>query len=267
MKTRLLVALLIIPILFSSCDRKKKTTQTATMQINFIHKVDGQDLIKDQMIYTNAAGNRYEVTEIMYFISDLKLHRSDGSVVEPATWDDIHYIDLNIPSTQTWMVTGEVPAGKYDSITFTFGISQAKNKSFLFVNPPEVNMAWPDILGGGYHYLMINGWWLDLTQARRAFNFHLGIGQIYRNNSGLIQDIIGFIHNAFSVKPLGPGFTVNPNQKLEAALTMHIESWFSTPYIYNHNYWGGAIMQNQAAMQMGCENGKDVFTVSYKILE
>jgi hypothetical protein len=25
----------------------------------------------------------------------------------------------------------------------------------MFVNPPEVNMAWPEVLGGGYHYLML----------------------------------------------------------------------------------------------------------------
>ena len=29
----------------------------------------------------------------------------------------------------------------------------------MFVNPPEVNMMWPDVLGGGYHYLMLNGKW------------------------------------------------------------------------------------------------------------
>jgi hypothetical protein len=42
---------------------------------------------------------------------------------------------------------------------------------------------------------------------------------------------------------------------------MNIESWFQTPHIYDHNYWGGAIMQNQAAMQMAKENGFDVFEI------
>ncbi len=32
-------------------------------------------------------------------------------------------------------------------------------------------------------------------------------------------------------------------------------------HIYDHNYWGGAIMQNQPAMHMAKENGFDVFTV------
>ncbi len=32
-------------------------------------------------------------------------------------------------------------------------------------------------------------------------------------------------------------------------------------HIYDHNYWSGAIMQKQPAMQMVKENGFDVFTV------
>ncbi|MDP2424112.1 MAG: hypothetical protein Q8M23_07180 [Bacteroidales bacterium] len=233
------------------------------MRISFSHKVDGELLQEDQMIYTNAAGNRYEVIEVMYFLSDLKLHRNDGTTVAPASWNDIHYVDTHIPSTFLWTVPGEIPPGTYDSITFTFGIAKEKNKSFLFVNPPEVNMAWPDVLGGGYHYLMLNGWWRDLVGVRQSFNFHLGIGQIYQNNSGQVQDIIGFVHNAFTLTPTGPSFTIGSGQTLETELTMHLESWFSTPHVYDHNYWGGAIMQNQAAMQVGCENGRDAFTVEY----
>lgn len=257
------ILLLSLIALLNSCGKDNEEPAKASMQIRFVHKVDGAPLIKDQMIYTNAAGNHYEVTEVMYFISKLKLYHHDGLIIEPATWDDIYYVDTNIPATFLWNISGQIPAGTYDSITFVFGITEEKNKSFMFVNPPEVNMAWPDILGGGYHYLMLNGWWLDLDGARQSYNFHLGIGQIYENNSGQVEDIIGFVQNYFNVKPTGPGFSAAENQLIEAELTMHIENWFRNPHIYDHNQWGGAIMQNQAAMQMGRENGWDVFTVSY----
>lgn len=260
MKIHVILLSLILVMVLAACKKDKTTTVKARMHIHFVHKVDGEPLIKDQMIYTNAAGNVYEVTEVMYFISDLKLHRNDGTVVEPATWDDIHYIDTNIPSTFTWNLPGDIPAGIYDSITFIFGISEEKNESFMFVNPPEVNMAWPDMLGGGYHYMMLNGWWLGSGEIRQSYNFHLGIGQIYENGS-----ITGFVQNYFAVKPIGSGFEVEDGMFIEASLTMHIENWFQNPHIYDHNHWGGAIMQNQAAMQMGCENGRDVFSVDYTL--
>lgn len=265
MKTKSVIFLLILATFLGSCKKDKQEEVKSRMLIHFEHKVNGVPLVTDQMIYTNAAGNVYEVTEVMFFISDLKLHRSDGTVVEPATWDDIHYIDTKIPSTFTWNLPGDIPEGVYDSITFTFGISEEKNKIGLFTNPPEVNMAWPDLLGGGFHYLMINGWWLDQDDVRRAYNFHLGIGQIYENDSGQVKDIIGFVQNYFTVRPDGPGFVTEDGMLIEATLTMHIENWFQNPHIYDHNQWGGDIMQNQAAMQMGCENGWDVFTVDYTL--
>ena len=259
MKIKSIIVLLFSILVSVACNKDKEEPEKASMQIRFVHKVDGEPLIKDQMIYTNAAGNVYEVTEVMYFISDLKLHRNDGTVVEPATWDDVYYIDTNIPSTFTWDLPGDIHAGIYDSITFVFGISEEKNESFMFVNPPEVNMAWPDILGGGYHYMMLNGWWLDPDEVRQSYNFHFGIGQIYENDT-----ITGFVQNYFTVKPEGPGFEIVEGMLIVAELTVHIENWFKNPHIYDHNLWGGAIMQNQAAMQMGCENGIDVFTVEYQ---
>ena len=261
MKTKSVIFLLILATLMGSCKKDKQEEVKSRMLIHFEHKVDGEPLIKDQMIYTNAAGNVYEVTEVIYFISDLKLHRNDGTVVEPATWNDIHYIDTNDSLTFTRVLPGDIPAGTYDSITFIFGISKDKNRTYLFNDPPEVNMAWPDVLGGGYHYLMINGWWLDTENARKSYNFHLGIGQTYDEHG----TISGFIQNYFTVKPIGAGFETEELMLIEATITMHIENWFQNPHIYDHNEWGGAIMQNQAAMQMGCENGIDVFAVEYTL--
>ena len=139
----------------ASCTEKKPAETTNKLKIKFNHRVDNNSLIFNQMIYTNAAGNNYEVTEVMYFISDLKLHHSDGRTIQPAQWDDIHYIDTNIPSTFDWIVGKDIPTGLYDSLTFTFGFTQARNQSFMFVNPPEVNMDRPEVLGGGVKYMMV----------------------------------------------------------------------------------------------------------------
>ena len=228
--------------------------------LKFAHYVDGQPLVKDTMKYVNAAGNIYSITEIEYFISDVVLHKSDGSNQFIYQWKDIQYVDEALPATTTWNIFDKIKPGNYDSISFTFGISKAKNISFMYVNPPEVNMAWPDQLGGGYHYIMINGFWKDLNNQRTPYNFHLGIGQIYSgpNNTGTIT---GFVQNYFNVSLKNSGFSVQNGQTKEIQIIMNIDSWFKTPHIFDFNYWGGAIMQNQPAMQMAKENGFDVFTV------
>ena len=265
MKYALFLSLLLGALLLTniSCNNDTPDEEETAGHISFTfsHLVDGLPLQKDNMKYLNTAGNPYEINQVMYFISDVILHNSDGTQKLISDWTDNHYVDIDIPSTLTWDVYDDITAGTYDSITFIFGFTGEKNKSFMFVNPPEVNMMWPDILGGGYHYMMINGSWKDNGNVTKSFAFHMGIGQLYKSNVIEVDSIYAFVQNYFTVSLPASAFTIEKNKTRRIELIMNIESWFKTPHIYDHNYWGGAIMQDQAAMQMAKENGFDVFEV------
>jgi hypothetical protein len=226
--------------------------------ISFEHDCEGLNLEKDTMIYTNAAGNRYEVNELQYFISDFTLWK-DGKPFKPVSDVNIHYVDIEVPSTLEWNPAKELPAGSYDSITFIFGLNEALNQSGLFVNPPERDMFWPDVMGGGYHYMKMNGKWLADDGVEKPFNLHLGIG--------MVTDGIGnetFIHNYIRIcLPLSDCYLNGDIGYQKFVLEMHLNSWFDTPYTWNWNQTGGQIMQNQEAMHLASENGKDVFTVYF----
>jgi len=238
------------------------TKETGKIKFKFTHLIDGIPLQKDSIMYVNAAGNSYGVFDVMYFVSDVTLYKSDGSIKLINEWKDINYVDVDIPSTLTWDVYDEIPAGEYDSITFVFGIPTEKNKSFMFVNYPEVNMMWPDVLGGGYHYMMINGKWKDSSGIANNFDFHLGIGQLYHSNAtDCIDSIYAFVQNYFTVSLPGSSFTLLKSETKEMEIVMNIESWFKTPHNFDFNYWGANIMQLQPAMQVVKENGYDVFTI------
>lgn len=256
-----LLFLIILPLALWSCEGEEPELKPRGIRLHFDHKINADKLIFNSMQYINDARNPYEVKEILYFISDVNLYHSNGSRISKGSLNDIHYTDTNLPETWEWLITGDFPTGTYDSLSFTFGIKSSVNQSFMFVNPPEVNMAWPEVLGGGYHYLMLNGWWRDTVNQRRPFDFHLGIGQIYKNNSGQIPDITGFIDNSFSVNVMGMPFMIEDSKITNLKLVMNVESWFNTPVVYDHNIWGGAIMQKQEAMHLGCLNGRDVFTL------
>lgn len=251
-------------LLFSGCRDKgggDPEPKTGKLRLSFTHLVKGVPLVLDNVWYVNEAGNQYNIDQLMYFISDVKLYKNDGSVIIIDDWKDIHYADVEIPSTLSWDVFDPIPSGTYDSIGFTFGISQEKNQSFMYVNAPEVNMMWPDVLGGGYHYLMINGKWKDLANIEQPFNFHLGIGQLYKSNVINTDSIYAFVQNYFYVSLPNSSFTIETDKTRQIELIMNIESWFKTPHVYDHNVWGGGIMQNQPAMQMAKENGYDVFSI------
>jgi hypothetical protein len=251
----------------NSCKKEETTTPPSTsgkIIFSINHLVNGQPLTKNDLIYTNAAGNEYMITEVKYFISDITFYRHDGSRKLIGDWKDIFYVDENLPETTTIRFFDNIPAGTYDSIAFTFGISAQKNKSFMYVKPPEVDMFWPEVLGGGYHYMMINGKWKDTTGVNQPFNFHLGIGQLYHGNTTNADSIYAFVQNYFTVHLPGSGFNMNNNDTLTFNLSMNIEKWFENPHIFDFNYWGGAIMQNQPAMQIAKENGWAVFSIKHQ---
>ena len=227
------------------------------IRIEFSHEVDGSPLKFDTLRYINQAGNPYLVSNIQYFISDVCLHKSNGDSLMINHWEDIHYVDTDIPETWTYSLKDDVPDGSYSSVSFTFGINAEKNQTLMYVNPPESDMFWPVYLGGGYHYLKLNGKWRDPNGVIRPFNFHLGIGQTYDSTG----NITGFIQNYFKVTLPNSGFQISKGQIANLQLVMNVNEWFRDPHKFDFNQWGGDIMQKQAAMQIAKENGHNVFSV------
>ncbi len=229
--------------------------------LDFKYVVDGSQIEFNQMKYTNSANNKYEVTEIQWFISDVTLHKLDGRTILLDSNDFAHYADTNIPSTQRWEIADLIPVGEYDAITVTFGIKGEKNKPMMYLNPPESDMMWPINLGGeegGYHYMKMNGFWMNPDNERTPFNFHLGVGQQYDDQ----KKVIGFIQNWFEITLANSAFSMSKGETKLLLLDMNVQNWFQNPNIYDFNVYGAKIMQNQEAMHAGCENGQaDVFCV------
>ncbi len=237
-------------LIISSC--RKDEVKSVSPQLVFQHNVDGATLQRGVMNYTNLAGNLYQVDELQYFISEITLRKADGQLIKISSDSSIHYIDVDIPSSLVWNPKDQVPSGDYTSISFVFGINEAKNKSGLFVNPPERDMFWPDIMGGGYHCMKMNGKWKATGDVIQPFNFHIGMGM---NMAGT-----EFYQNYFTVTlPLNIQLYETHN-KID--ITMNIEKWFAAPNLWDWNVIGGQIMMNQEAMHKACQNGANVFQVS-----
>lgn len=211
--------------------------------------VDGNEIVYDQLKYKNAAGNLYELNEIMFFISDLVLYKSDGTQIAV---DGVHYVDADVQNSLAWGISEKFPLGDYDAICFTFGLTDAQNQSFRFVNPPECDMSWPTVLGGGYHYMKINGKWLSNGELK-PFNLHTGRGQIYDEEG----NITGFVDNSFKVTINQPFKITNKGSILQ--LLMDVNQWFGACETFDLDVWGGSIMENQAAQEVLKINGSKAF--------
>jgi len=231
-----------------------KKHRNGTIEFHFTHTIDGEPVQFNQLIYTNKAGNQYQVNEVKYFISRIYLIDYEEKAIEIKQDNGIHYVDGSMAKTLRWKID-DIPQRDYHAISFVFGLNKEDNKSNRFVNPPESNFSWPDFLGGGYHYMQINGKFKNKNGAIQNMNIHTGIGQIKDENNEITQ----FVHNYFIVT-LPVNFSVNEAHITSLILNMEIQRWFDTPNIYNFDEFGTGIMQNQRAQELLKENGVNVFT-------
>lgn len=248
-------------VFLSGCgeDDPEPIEENGKITFKFEHNLDGDPVDFDEMKYTNAAGNLYDVSEIQWFISDITLNTESGGSILLDDTEFSHYVDTDIPESWEWKKTDTIPAGRYSSVTMTFGLKGEKNLPLQFVNPPESDMIWPYPMGGdngGYHYMKLNGFWMDPQDVRQAFNFHMGVGKI-EDDDGNTE----FVQNWFEVELANSSFTIANDEVQEITIIMNVEEWFRNPNTYDHNVYGGKIMNNQEAMHKGCENGENgVFT-------
>ena len=256
MKSRLLV--ILFALLAVACT---KPEEKAEIDINMGYEVNGKPLVTDSLCYVNEAGNQFLITEIQWFLSDIQLLDQNGkwhTLEQRGAMDsiamkteDIFYIDTDIPESQT-LHGKKIPIGHYTALRFTFGLNETDNHTGLFNDPPESEMFWPDVLGGGYHYMKLNGKYLNTEGRLAPMAIHLGIGQN--------EDFTEFYQNYFTIE-LPIDFDVVANAENRLDLTMVIDNWFRNPHTIDFNEFGSYIMQNQTAQRLINGNGKDVFRI------
>ena len=219
--------------------------------VTFSHQVSGDDLLLYKKDYENAAGNEYRVYKLQYYVSDVKLKTSEGSSIEVA---DYHYIDVEDAGTTSILKT-KIDEAEYDSIVFTFGLVDHLNKTnALPAENENINMAWPVGMGGGYHYMKLEGKYRDSTSSLRSFTTHIG----------RLVDSTGTTNPRFRVSLPLEDFIIDESNG-HIWVVMDINEWFTGSTPYDLIYYRGGIMGNAQAQLHLQENGESVFSVKSTI--
>lgn len=202
--------------------------------------IDSDSLTRDTILFTNAAGNKYSVNHFEYYLSGFSFQKSDNSI---HSTNDVFYV--NIKKSETNNITIQnIPVGDYKTISFYIGLDSIRNQSNYLPNTIEnVNMAWPDAMGGGYHFIKLEGYFLDKTGTKQdGYAMHLG------TNKNLIK--IEITHP----------FSINENT-INKKLLMNINEWFKNPSNYDFDIDGNYSMGVDGAMSKLARNGKDLFKI------
>lgn len=236
----------------------KETTQpppgggTGTVQLELDHRVDGDSLRFGAMSYVNLASNRYSVTTLRYYVSDAILKRSDGFEFHSGK---IHYRDAESLGTRSWRLEG-VPNGEYTELRFTFGLDERKNVTdSLPSTDRNIGMRWPDLLGGGYHYMQLQGFFVNSRDTTVSYKTHLG--RRWRKPPFDPPDPQPYPHFFQVTLPLA--LNVN-DDAWNVQLLMNVNRWY-TPEVYDLNLYGDYMMENLEAQDKLVSNGRNAFGV------
>lgn len=198
------------------------------------HHVDGAALQMDTLLYVNEAGNQYDVSRLDYYLNEIRLLGTNGTP------------DHTIPGPFLVMRDDEFaldqwPAGDYSGMSLLLGLSASINVTGGLPNTVEnLNMAWPDVMGGGYHFMKFEGHFLS-GGVPDGYAVHLG--------TNACLPVCGYV--APFTLGADPGSLV---------LRFDLNEVFRTPHTYDLDS-GYYTMGDSVLMLRIAENCADAFTL------
>lgn len=227
-------------------DVEKAITFNFKAQVN-----QSSDYMNKGMIFQNAFGNQFGITKLRYLISDIVLHKTDGTsyVIE-----GYHYIDMDDLSTISFTPSEKITSGTYESVELVFGFTPENNISFQYPELNQIGWNWPDAIGGGYHFMQLEGNYINENNETTAYLTHLGPTIDQTTSETINNDVRVVLPKTFTVSKGATQVSVD--------IEMNIDQWYDNPNTIDLNVFGAAIMGSFDAQIQFQENGENgVFKV------
>lgn len=151
------------------------------LSISFSNVIGGQKLVLNKENYSNAAGEQFNISTLQYFVSNIRLRRTDGT--EYIVRQDSSYFLVNESNPASHSVRLKIPAGDYNRLTFVLGIDSLRNTMDISkrtgvldpANAMDNGMYWG--WNSGYIFFKMEGTSpqakIDPT-GQRKFRYHIG---------------------------------------------------------------------------------------------
>lgn len=147
------------------------------LQFNFHNQIKGSD-IQLGTTYTNVHGEPFSISLLNYYISNIRLTRSDGTIhVIP---QDQSYFLVKEKEPESRTIALSIPAGKYESVTFMIGVDSLRSTQdsnhrtgVLDVGSQARGMYWQ--WNSGYIFFKMEGKSTAIPDSmKNTFRYHIG---------------------------------------------------------------------------------------------
>jgi len=164
-----LFSLVLVSLSMISCSEKEGEDGNILI-IDLKHKVGNNPLAFDSVMYQNEAGNNYNITGLRYYLSNIEFWNGDDIIYQS---EEIFHIDAK--SAENKIELEEIPLGKYTTMKYLIGIGEEMNVEGALPNEEKHDlMLWPKQMGGGYHFMKMEGYYYDASENQFGYAIHLG---------------------------------------------------------------------------------------------
>ncbi len=244
---------MILAVAFMCSRCSSDTNSDTVVNLRFTHEWNNAVVTADDfgtIQYVNAFGNELSIERLRYLISDLTLTKPSGEIIP---LNNFHLIDLENENTLNLSSNQSVETGTYANVSFIFGFTNTANTDGAYLDLNSASWNVPPMLGGGYHYMQLDGKFINNIEDEAGYNFHaIRAADNPGPNPSFPQDTF------FEVN-LGP-LTVSENN--EIIISMDIAQWFKEPYLWDLNFYNQMLMPNSTAQILMYENGQNVFQLN-----
>lgn len=200
----------------------------------------------DTTVFTTEIGQQITFNRLRYLLSRIILTEASGDQVQLTAYE---LIDLSDPSTLALPTSIQLPAGNY-SLSMVYGFNAEDNVDGGYTDLNEAIWNWPEMLGGGYHFMQFDGMYHVDTPNPSVFNYHNGTARV---DTGIFED--NFVLVDF------PG-SIEIQENVAIDISMDISEWFKNPYTWDLDVYNTPLMPNYEAQKLIQQNAASVFSAT-----
>jgi hypothetical protein len=151
-------------------DTVKPTSKPGPLAFEF-YNMAGSSALQFGQNYVTPKGDTFYVTKLAYYISNIELRKTDGSVYKvPESYQIIRH-----PAPRSFTVN-DVPPGKYESVRYMVGVDSTRNTSGSQTGGLDVayasDMYWS--WSTGYIFFKLEGKSPASGSASKSITYHIG---------------------------------------------------------------------------------------------
>ncbi len=243
-----LILLLLLSLGLACSSDNDTLVNQISVSLRFTHNWDGEVVTIDDfnvLDFTNKKGTKLSIERLRYLISRVELINAANDTL---SFDGYKLVDLAAAEDVLFDLPNTILEGPY-RLECTFGFNNEDNIDSAYPDLNSANWNVPENLGGGYHFMQLDGKFKDSLFNESPYNFHAI--QAYDMATQETKDT--FFRINFGT------ISISKNATIE--LKMNIAQWFKDPHEWDLNERSTQLMMNFEAQKQISDNGRNVFSL------